>query len=158
MQFDELMAMFAEKMGLVGLEPDGDGAYHIGVDGMAVSFGENRTSEEVFMLAEVGLPPPEGREQLFRTLLRAMRPGGAMDGLVFSCGEQDDVILMHRRMSLPLLDAEDFMTGVETFVNQLELWRRLLADFSPLAASAAEARQADEEARRALAAGGFMQV
>ena len=158
MQFDELMAVFAEKLGLADLEPDGDGAYHINVDGMAVSFGENRTSEEVFMLAEVGLPPPEGREQLFRTLLRAMRPGGAMDGLVFSCGEQDDVILMHRRMPLPLLDAEDFMTGVETFINQLELWRRLLVDFSPLAASAAEARQSDDEERRALDAGGFMQV
>ena len=158
MQFDELMAVFAEKVGLAGLGPDGDGAYHINVDDMVVSFGENRTSEEVLMLAEVGQPPPEGREQLFRKLLQAMKPGGAMDGLVFSCGERDDVILMHRRMSLPLLDAEGFMTGVETFVNQLELWRRLLADFRPLAASAAEARQADDEERRSLDARGFLQV
>ena len=46
--------------------------------------------------------------------------------------------MLVRRLQLPALDAESFDTALEELVNLSETWRRLLADFRPVAKAAAE--------------------
>ncbi len=60
-----------------------------------------------------------------------------------------------RRLSLTLLDDATFDSELETFVNNVELWRRLLSDFRPMAKTEAEAAKA---APPSFGASGFMQV
>jgi len=49
-----------------------------------------------------------------------------------------------RRLSLLLLDDEAFDDALEAFVNQVEEWRRLLADFRPAAESGAVRTEEEE--------------
>ena len=59
------------------------------------------------------------------------------------------------RLALEGLDGEAFDAQLEAFINRAEIWRRLLADYRPAAAAAA---QAEAENVAALGTGGFMQV
>ena len=59
-----------------------------------------------------------------------------------------------RRLALPALDGEAFDAALEALVNQAETWRRLLADFRPVAKAAAER----VEELPQFGASGFVQV
>lgn len=158
MNFPELMAALAAKVGLPEFPAAAEGGLRIDVDGMELSFVERPETDDVLVMAEVGQTPPEGRELLYQTLLAAMEPEGGLDGLVFSCDVERNVVRLHRRLPLRLLDAESFVAAVEAFVNQLEEWRRLLKDFRPVGQALDAARQAESEERQAFGADGFMQV
>ena len=55
-----------------------------------------------------------------------------------------------RRLALPTLDPDALDAVLESLVNQAETWRRLLADFRPVAKAAAE--------EPTFGTGGFVQV
>ena len=63
--------------------------------------------------------------------------------------------LVLRRLLLPMLDSDAFDAELESFVNNAETWRRLLADFRPAAKAAAERRAGDAPS---FGTGSFMQV
>ena len=50
----------------------------------------------------------------------------------------DGTYILVRRFALPTLEADAFDTALEALVNLAETWRRLLADFRPVAKAAAE--------------------
>ena len=52
------------------------------------------------------------------------------------------------------LDADSFDAALETLVNQAETWRRILADFRPVARAAAERAEVTPQ----FGASGFVQV
>ena len=60
-----------------------------------------------------------------------------------------------RRLSLPLIDGSSFDTELEAFVNNVETWRRLLADFRPVAEAAAKDAEVEHPS---FGTTGFMQV
>ena len=59
-----------------------------------------------------------------------------------------------RRLPLAMLDAEAFEAALEALVNLSETWRRLLADFRPVAKAAAERTEELPQ----FGANGFFQV
>ena len=160
MELKEIMSAFGSEAGLPGLEADGNGIYTIGIDEMVVSFAEDRQAGRLVTFAEVGAPPPEGRERFYRLLLETMYRGTATDGATFCMPPEGDAICLQRFDPLETLDLAGFKAILESFANVLEDWRKSLADFREIAPALASAHEQDDaEARKFdLGANGFMQV
>lgn len=156
MDFSELMQQFGAKIGLEGLVPDGDNTCRIDIDGMSVSFMGHLESDTVVTWAEVSEPPPEGVTLLFRVLMEAMFMGQGTGGAAFSVEPESGKIYLHRVDPLAVMDVDAFCTMLEKFVNVLEQWRKIIADFRPVAAEVEKSGSLPDDAP--AFGGGFMQV
>ena len=148
MDFPELISDFATRHGVEGLAVE-DGAAAIDVDGIAVLLAS--AGGELLASAEIGEPPPDGAAAFADLLLEANLDSDA----VFAKSKESGRYVLTRRIALAGLDGEAFDASLESFVNRAEAWRRLLADYRPAAAAAAEAA---EDTAAAVGAGSFLQV
>ena len=131
MSLDEIMAAFGAQVGLSDLAPDGDGAYHMDIDGMAVSVMEVIESGQTVIWARVGELPSEGQDAFCRLLLEEMSPSGEADGAIFSLQTDLNVVFLHRVEGLGLFDLDSFSSVLAKFIDLLEKWRGRLVDFRP---------------------------
>ena len=145
MDFPELISDFATRHGVEGLAAE-DGAAAIDVDGIAVLLAS--AGGELLASAEIGDPPPDGAAAFADLLLEANLDSDA----VFAKSKESGRYVLTRRIALAGLDGEAFDAALESFVNRAEAWRRLLADYRPAAAEAAE------DTAAAVGAGSFLQV
>ena len=148
MEFDELLADFAKRHNVVDLVAV-DGAASLDIDGIIVTIVAN--ADTLILSAEIGEPPTEGADMFSNLLLEANLQSGAY----FAKSPEQGPYLVVRRLSLSLIDSDAFDAALEAFVNNAETWRRLLADFRPVAKAAAE--QVEVE-RPSFGSNGFMQV
>ncbi len=132
MDFNELIASFAERHGVAGLAADGDAAA-LDIDGIVVTLVA--AGDSVSISADIGLPPSEGRADFADLLLEANLSSDAF----FAKAPESGTYVAVRRLALPTLEAEAFDAALEALVNHAETWRRLLADFRPAEKAAAEA-------------------
>ena len=131
MEFNELIADFGTRHKVENLVAV-DSAAALDIDGIIVTIV---AKEDVLILsAEIGEPPADGAAAFANLLLEA----NLQSGVFFAKAPDPGPYMVVRRTPLSLLDAETFDTALETFVNQAETWRRLLADFRPVAKAAAE--------------------
>ena len=164
MDYAELMADFVAKLNVEGAEPDADGVYHFEIDGMPVSMMEVAELQQLVVWGDLGdLPPAGNRERLYRTMMEAMFMGEGTGGSSFSIDRGSGRVFLQRFLSLVALDPDGFMAQIERFVNVLEEWRKLIADFRELSpeperAGAAPAASPAEEPGVGFGLGGFMQV
>ena len=158
MDFSEWMEGFGSGFGLDGFAPNKDGVYRVDIDGMEISFAELADPSRVLMWAKVCEPPEKGQELLYRVMLEAMFMGQATGGGGFSVDTESGGVFLQRTDPLATFSLEAFNATLERFVNILEQWRSVVADFEPVAGVIEAARrEADEETRR-MGSGGFMQV
>ena len=157
MEFDELMRGFAGKVGIADLTLT-DGMCQVEIDGMTVTFVEMPESRQIVTWAEVGEPPPEDREHLYKVLLESMHMGRATGGSTFSLDPETGRLQLFRLDALPILDLEAFQAMLEKFVNVLEEWRKLLGSFTAVVSEITKAEAESAEESRQLGLGGFMQV
>ena len=147
MDFPQLISDFAGRHGIANLAAE-DNAAALDIDGIVVTLV---TADDALLVsAEIGEPPIEGRAGFAELMLEANLHSEAF----FAKEPESGAYVLVRRLPLATLDAESFDAALESFVNLSETWRRLLADFRPVAKAAAEA---SAEAP-SLGAGGFMQV
>ena len=158
MELEEIMKAFAAEIGIVGVTADSDGAYHFDIDGIGVMFATAGDGVRLGMFAEIGEPPREGREVVYRALLEAMSPNGAEDYLTFSIPQGTDLVVLHRTDPLATTDYPAFKTRLENLVNVAEDWRRNIADFPALYGKVQSAAQAAKESAREFGQSGFLQV
>lgn len=129
-EIHELMADFVAKLNVGDAKPDADGVYHFEIDGMPVSIMEVAELRQLVVLGDLGdLPPVGGRERLYRTMLEAMFMGEGTCGSTFSIDRKSGRVILQRVLPLIALDPDVFMAEIERFVNILEKWRGLIADF-----------------------------
>ena len=131
MEFDELISDFAVRHKVENLVAI-DGAAALDIDGIIVTIVSK--GELLTFSAEIGEPPAEGAATFANLLLEANMASGAF----FAKAPDPGPYVIVHRLSLPTVDAAAFDAALETFVNQAETWRRLLADFRPAAKAAAE--------------------
>lgn len=148
MEFTDLIANFAERHGIADLAAE-DGAAAIEVDGIAILLAS--TGGELLATAEIGDPPPDGAAAFADLLLEANLESEA----VFAKSQENGRYVLTRRLQLANLDGEAFDSALEAFVNRAEAWRKLLADYRPAAAAAAEASSSENAS---VGLGAFMQV
>ena len=109
-----------------------DGAAALDIDGIIVTMV---AKEDVVILStEIGEPPAEGVAAFANLLLEA----NLQSGVFFAKAPESGPYIAVQRTPLSLIDADTFDKTLEAFVNQAETWRRLLADFRPVAKAAAE--------------------
>ena len=147
MDFHELISDFAERHGIANLAA-GDNAAALDVDGIVVTIAA--AGDALSVSAEIGEPPAEGRADFAELLLEANLQSEAF----FAKEHESGGYILVRRLSLPSLAAESFDAALEALVNLAETWRRLLADFRPVAKAAAETAETVPQ----FGASGFVQV
>ncbi len=130
MTFNELIAGLGAKLGLeLTVEND---VCTLGIDDMVVAVQVQNEVGQVIMSAEIGEPPPQGLEQLLSAMLNAnyffLETGGA----TISRNPETGNFFLCRYDGLETLDVESLMAKLEKFVNVLETWRDLVANYRPV--------------------------
>ena len=148
MEFNQLIDDFAARHKVDDLVAV-DGAAALDIDGITVIIAAN--GDVMNISAEIGDPPAEGADVFANLLLEANMQPGAFFAKVPGPGQYVAV----RRLQLCTVDGEVFDSTLESFVNQVETWRRLLEDFRPAAKAASENEAAEGPS---LGSAGFMQV
>lgn len=128
MEFGDLLSALSEHLGgAIALEPV-EGTVVLSVDDMKLSIIDADTA--VSFVGVVGLPPPEDRlERLYKALLEANHLFTGTGGATFSIDSSTGEITLCRTIPYAVLTAESFCDALTVFVNTLESWIRLVADF-----------------------------
>ena len=147
MEFQQLIADFAERHSIANLVAE-DNAAALDVDGIVITLVA--AGDALSISADIGEPPSEGRAEFAELMLEANMQSGAF----FAKEPESGAYVLVRRLQLPTLDAESFDAALEALVNLAETWRRLLADFRPVAKAAAERTEESPQ----FGANGFVQV
>ena len=152
MTFEELISGLGSKIG-VELTSD-DGECVINVDDMVVTLMSLPDSDRLAVHGEIGDPPPEGLEQLLSAMLEANHLFAGTAGATISRDHETGRFHLCRQEPLATLDADSLAALVESFVNTLEIWRKAIASYRPVAKSVPEG---SDEAPQ-LGANGFFRV
>ena len=147
MEFEKLISDFAERHRVANLAAENNAAA-LEVDGIVVTLVA--AGDALSVSAEIGEPPADGRAEFAELMLEANLPTGAF----FAKEPESGAYVLVRRLQLPELGAESFDAALEAHVNLAETWRRLLADFRPVAKAAAERTEGAPQ----FGANGFVQV
>ena len=129
MEFNELIKGLSEKLGL-GLSPQDDVCV-LGIDDMQVTLQALNEVDLLSTYGEIGEPPPQGLEQLLTAMLNANHLFQGTAGATISRDPETGKFYLCRCEALSILTVERLMESLETFVNVLETWRKLVADYRP---------------------------
>ena len=121
---------------------------------MVVTLMSLPDSDRLAVHGEIGDPPPEGLEQLLSAMLEANHLFAGTAGATISRDHETGRFHLCRHEPLATLDADSLAALVESFVNTLEILRKAIASYRPVAKSAAECT---DEAPQ-FGANGFVQV
>ena len=147
MDFPQLISNFAGRHGIANLAA-ADNAAALDIDGIVVTLVS--AGDALLISADIGEPPSDGRAEFAELMLEANLQSESF----FAKEPENGAYVLVRRLSLPTLDDESFDASLESLVNLAETWRRLLADFRPVAKAAAE----NVEGAPGFGTNGFMQV
>ena len=156
MTYEELTAALAAKFGIEGLVRE-DGVCSVEIDGMIVSLVHIEDADALALHGIVGDPPPESEGRFGAMLLQANNMFQGTGGATLSQDPQSKEYALQRQFPLALLDADSLAAELEKFVNLLEHWKGILADFRPIEDEASNAA-ADEVPLSAFGSSGFMSV
>ena len=131
MDFSQLISDFAERHGIANLAVE-DNAVALDIDGIVVTLVA--AGDALSVSADIGEPPVEGRADFADLMLEANLQSDAF----FAKESESGSYILVRRLALPMLEADAFDAALEAHVNLAETWRRLLADFRPVAKAAVE--------------------
>lgn len=130
MEFKELIEGFSKKIG-VTLHVDEDGTCALAIDDMEVTVQLVDDARSLVFFGRIGAPPPQGLESLLMAMLDANHLFKGTGGGTISHDAETGDFYLCRAVPLDQLDLDAFIAQFEKFVNVLELWQRLLADYRP---------------------------
>ena len=152
MTFEELISGLGSKLGVELTSEDGECV--INADDMVVTLMSLPDSDRLAVHGEIGDPPPEGLEQLLSAMLEANHLFAGTAGATISRDHETGRFHLCRHEPLAILDADSLAALVESFVNTLEILRKAIASYRPVAKSAAEGTGEGPQ----LGANGFFRV
>ena len=160
METSELVKSLGEKMGVeLALE---DGAAAFEADGMTVAVVDLPELGSVAIAGDIGEPPPERLEALYRTMLEAQHLFRGTFGATISLDPETGRFALNKAIALATVDADSFAGEVERFVNTLETFAKIVREFRAVPPEAASAAPLDDAAASAASPGfggtGFMRV
>ena len=126
MEFKEMLAAFAAKYGIEGLD-GADGVAELEVDGIRVELLEDPQSLSLVACAEIGLPPPDANGAFGSMMLKANFLLSATDGATLCENPETGAYALVRPFPLAITDVESLCKGLESLVNQAENWRKALS-------------------------------
>ena len=126
MEYRELIATFAAKYGMEGLDGS-DGVVALDADGVRVELLDDHQSRSVLACAEIGLPQPDADGVFCGLMLKANFLLRDTEGATLCQNPETGAYALVRPFPLALADAESLGAGLESLVNQVENWRKALA-------------------------------
>ena len=126
MEYKELLAAFAAKYGIEGLQ-SADGAAELDVDGVRVELLDDPQARSLFACAEIGHPPPDANGAFGAMMLQANFLLRGTDGATLCQNPETHAYALVRPFPLALTDVESLAAGLESLVNQAENWRKALS-------------------------------
>ena len=159
MEFKELLAAFAAKYGVKGLD-GADGAAELDVDGVRVELLDDPQARSLFACAEIGHPSPDANGAFGAMMLQANFLLRGTDGATLCQNPETHDYALVRPFPLALTDVESLAAGLESLVNQTENWRKALAGLRQAEAArvGGEDGAADEPAHHDMLSSGFFHV
>ena len=158
MELKELMAAFAAETGAAECAPDEDGTYDLSIDDIGMMIEPVGDGSRCTIYADLGEPPEEGREEVYRALLEASFPQDGVTRATLSIHGGTGRICLHCTESLASVDYAAFRTLLEDFVNAADDWRTKLAAFPGMLAKVKDVVAEAEDESRKMSADGFMRV
>ena len=154
MEFKELLAAFAAKYNIEGLD-GAEGFAELEVDGIRVELLEDPQARSLVACAEIGLPPPDANGAFGAMMLRANFLLRATEGATLCENPETGAYALVRPFPLALTDCESLAAGLESLVNQAENWRKALARLREAEPARTEARDVDDSHHNMLSNGFF---
>ena len=154
MEFKELLAAFAAKYNIEGLD-GAEGVAELEVDGIRVELLDDHQTRSVVACAEIGLPPPDANGAFGVMMLRANFLLRATEGATLCENPETGAYAIVRQFPLAMTDAESLGAGIESLVNQAENWRKALAGLREAESVRTEAQDVDDSHHNMLSNGFF---
>ena len=154
MEFKELIAGFAAKYGIEGLD-GADSVAELEVDGIRVELLEDPQTQSIFACAEIGLPPPDANGAFGEMMLKANFLLRATEGATLCQNPESGAYALVRPFPLALTDAAALAAGLESLVNQAENWRKVLAGLREAESAQSAAQEVDDSHHDMLSNGYF---
>ena len=124
-----LIKNFCERLGIQS-EANAEGVYAFEADTFEFAVHDLSKQRRVALVGDLGMIPQKRPEGLFRLMLEAQHCFQETEGAVFSIDRERDRLTLNRMLSCAELDEETFFGEVERFVNQLEIWTRIISDYN----------------------------
>ena len=156
MEYKELLAAFAAKYGIKGLDGT-DGVVELDVEGVRVELLDDHHSHNLFACAEIGHPPPDANGAFGAMMLQANFLLRATEGATLCQNPETHAYALVRPFPLALTDVEALAAGLESLVNQTENWRKALAGLHT-AETARSNIQASEDLHHDMLSNGYFHV
>ena len=154
MEFKELIAGFAAKYGIQGLD-GADGVAELYVEGFRVELLDDPQTQSIFACAEIGLPPPDANGAFGEMMLKANFLLRATAGATLCQNPESGAYALVRPFPLALADGESLAAGLESLVNQAENWRKVLAGLREAESAQSAAQEVDDSHHDMLSNGYF---
>ena len=134
MTFEDLIGALSRTLG-VEIE-DAGGAAAVEIDGTVVVLQD--AGKMLLMRAEIGEFPPDGKEDLLRSAMEANFLYQGTGGATLAVNPADGHLHIQKYNWLERLDANMAFDMLERFADTIAAWRKVLADFRPVAETAAK--------------------
>ena len=154
MEFRELIAGFAAKYGIAGLD-GADGVAELDVEGIRVELLDDPQTRSIFVCAEIGHPPPDANGALGAMMLQANFLLRGTEGATLCQNPETGTYALVRPFPQALTDVESFVAGLESLVNQVENWRKALAGLREVESVQSSAPETDDSHHDMLSNGYF---
>jgi len=154
MEFRELIAGFAAKYGIAGLD-GADGVAELDVEGIRVELLDDSRTRSVFACAEIGHPPPDANGAFGSMMLQANFLLRGTEGATLCQNPETGTYALVRPFPQALTDVESFVAGLESLVNQVENWRKALAGLREVESVQSTAPETDDSHHDMLSNGYF---
>lgn len=154
MEFKELIAGFAAKFGIEGLD-GADGVAELDVEGIRVELLDDPQSRSIFACAEIGCPPPDANGAFGAMMLQANFLLRGTGGATLCQNPETGTYALVRPFPQALTDVESFAACLESLVNQVENWRKALAGLREVESVQSTAPETDDSHHDMLSSGYF---
>jgi len=154
MEFKELLAAFAAKYGIEGID-GADGVAELRADGIRVELLNDPHAHSMFACAEIGHPPPDADGAFGHMMLQANFLLRATHGATLCQNPETGAYALVRPFPLALTDVASFAAGLESLVNQVENWRKALAGLREAEAAQSKAPKTGDSHHDMLSSGYF---
>lgn len=154
MEASEIIEGFCGRIG-IAYEPDKYGACTFEADGLRVAVTNVIEIDSIGLVGDLGEPPPERLERLFKMMLEANHLLGGTGGATLSLDPDTGRFALCQFLQCRTTDVDSLYTETERFVCTLETWTRVVGDFRDVVESLG---QDNKEAPGALPPAGLISV
>ena len=128
MEGAELIRAFGERIGL-GLELDDSGSCAFSSDGITITMTALEELESIALTADLGNPPPEKPDILYRQMLEANYLFNATAGATLSLNGENGHACLCSLFPCRAAVAEEFFAAAERFASVCEAWFKIVANY-----------------------------